>query len=112
VKTLVNTASAQEARRRESDARLARVEALHQAHDPAEQARREEIRRGLRQLRRALGARRAAVQALTDAERRVGAATARLVELHMPVSEVAQRVGLPAAALRKTVRAYLMKQES
>ena len=109
---MVNTASAQEARRRESDARLARVAALHQAHDPAAQARREEIGRGLRQLRRALAGRRAVVQAVTDAERRVGASTARLVELDMPVSQIAQRVGVSAAALRKTVRAYLMSVES
>ena len=109
---MVNTARAQRARRRLADARLARVEALHQANDPAAHARREEIHRGLRQLRRALGARRAAVQALTDAERRVGAVTARLVELNMPVSQVAQRVGVSAAALRKTVRTYLMSEES
>lgn len=112
VRTLVNTARAQRAGRRLADARLARVEALHQADDPAAQARREEIRSGLRQLRRALAARSAAVEAGTVAERRVGAAIARLVEHDVLVSQVAQRVGVSVARLGKTVRAYFMSEGS
>lgn len=84
--------------------------ARHRAEDPAEQARRAEVANRLRQVRRALAIRRAAVAAITDAERRIAQATARLVELGLPVAEVARRVGVPAAALRKTLRAHLLSR--
>jgi transposase-like protein len=64
----------------------------------------------VRRLRRALEERRAALALVADADRRTAEATARLVELGEPVSRVAARVGLPAAALRKTLRAHQLSQ--
>jgi hypothetical protein len=84
--------------------------ARHRAEDPAEQVRRDEIANALQHLRRALRARRAAIKAATDAERRVGEATEQLVELGVPVAQVAARVGVPATSLRKALRAYVLSE--
>jgi predicted mannosyl-3-phosphoglycerate phosphatase (HAD superfamily) len=107
---VVNTGKAQAARRRAALARRERALARHLAENPAEQARRAEVANRLRQVRRALAVRRAAAEAIADAERRIALATARLVELGLPVAEVARRVGVPAAALRKTLRAHLLSR--
>jgi hypothetical protein len=107
---VVNTARAQKARRQAARARLERAVARHRAADPAERARRDEIAQRLRQVGRALTARRMAVKAVADAERGVAEATGRLVELGVPVARVAAQVDVPAAALRKTLRAHLMSR--
>lgn len=104
---VVNTAKSQRARRRAEQARLTRALARLRAADPALQARRAGVAAQHRRLRRALETREAAVELVSDADRRTAEAIARLVELGEPVARVAARVGLPAAALRKTLRTHL-----
>lgn len=106
---MVQAAKAQRARRRAAEARLARAVARQRAADPARQVRQAEVANQVRRLRRALEARRAALELVAGADRRAAEATARLVELGEPVSRIAGRVGVPAASLRKTLRAHLMK---
>ena len=104
---MVSTAKSQRARRRAEDARFTRALAHQRAVDPAWRARQAEAATQLRRPRRALQARKTAVELVADADRRTADATARLVELGEPVARVAARVGLPAAALRKMLRTHV-----
>ena len=101
---MVSSAKSLRARRRAAEATLLRATARNTAADPA---RRAERAAQLRRLQRALEARKKAVALVADADRRTAEATGRLVELGEPVARIEARVGLPAAALRKTLRTHL-----